>query len=140
MTEQTYPPVEPHWPLGRVAQFYLKRPEGGFDIGMRELVVTSAARTETGWLVTAELPAHIFAADERTFEFEVDEDGESTDCVPWDDELDREYVPPSRRRDFTEEAGTVPVRLGEPSGEISDEEIKRLLGDPKHAESREGRS
>lgn len=123
-----------------MAQFYLKRPEGGFDIDIRELVVSSATRTDTGWLVTAELPGRSFAPDARTFEFEVDEDGESTDCVPWDDDLDREYNPLHRQQSFTEEPGTVPVRVGEPELAISDEEIKRLLGGPKPVEFKGGRA
>lgn len=141
MTNQTYQPVEPHWPLGRVAQFYLKKLKDGSNIGIRELVVSSASRTENGWRVTAELPDHMFARDDLAFEFEVDEDGESTDCVPWDDELDREYNPLRSSWDtYTEPPSTRPIQVGEPAGEIRNEDIERLLEDTKHVPAKEARS
>lgn len=110
---QTYPPVEPHWPHGTVGYIYIKTTAGKKEMGIRELVIQDAEETPDGYRITAGFQAHIDDLAGRSFVFEVDQDGESAECVPWDDALEAEFNAP--RQPFTEAEGTVPIRVGEPA-------------------------
>lgn len=113
MKLQSYPAVEPLWPYGTVAHFYVKDRAEGRRIGIRELVVSHVEPLSDGWRVVARLQDSALDVQNRQFVFQVDNTGESPDCVPWDDDLEEEYNP--RRADFTEAPGTVPIRVGGPT-------------------------
>ena len=107
------PPIDPLWPYGTLAYFYVKNGTEGRDIGVRELRVREVEHLATGWRITAEVREDMLDIKDREFVFEVDENGESPVCVPWDDELEQQYN--LWNGTFTEEPGTVPVRIGGPT-------------------------
>ena len=113
MKFETYPPVEPHWPHGTVGYIYIKTSAGKKEMAIRELVIQDAEVTPDGYRITAGFPSHILDLANRSFVFDVDGEGESADCVPWDDALEAEFNAP--RQPFTEAEGTVPIRSGEPT-------------------------
>lgn len=93
MRLQNHEPVEPHWPYGTVAYFYITESPAGKTITTRELVVEEVTEIEDGYRVIAGPMDHQHSPDAETYVFEVDQDGESAQCVPWDDELETQYHP-----------------------------------------------
>lgn len=82
-----YRPRAPYWPLGSVGRFYIKKsPARGDDAGLmavERLPIRNVRRIDNGWV--------ILAGDKGEYIFEVDANGESPECVPWDDEMEREF-------------------------------------------------
>lgn len=113
MRLQQYPAVEPHWPYGTVGYIYMKTTDGEKDMGIRELVIQEAVKTNAGWFIRAGLQTHQFSPSDETYSFEVGENGEAAQCVPWDDDLEEQFNP--RVGPFAEAPGTKPVRFSEPS-------------------------
>lgn len=87
----------PHWPLGSVGRFYVKKDPAWGDaqglMAVERLDIRNVRRIDTGFVV--------LAGDRGQYLFEVDTNGESAECVPWDDEMEREFqlhgedIPPS---------------------------------------------
>jgi len=83
--------------MGSVGRIYVKQdPAWGDDQGLmavERLTIRKLTRTQNGWVIVA--------GDNREHVFEVDADGESPDCVPWDSELEQQFrkqggdIPPS---------------------------------------------
>ena len=120
MTNTQLQPFEPFWPYGTVAHFYTKRlTTSSQEVAMRELQIERVELLVNGWRVTARVKANQLDSRDREFTFEVDENGESPDCVPWDDELENEYRP--KRKTYTEESDTVPIRLASPRLEVTED-------------------
>lgn len=113
MKLEQLPAVEPHWPYGTVAQFYIKRGAAVKAIGVRELAVLDVIEIEGGYRITAGSMQNQYDVNDRQFVFEVDETGESVECVPWDDDMEQEFNSVHRR--YTEAPGTKPIRVSEPS-------------------------
>ena len=77
------PPVEPFWPYGCVAYISL-----GLDGRLKctQLPIVEAAKTADGWEVL------VHKSREEDLLFELDDAGESTACVPWDEEMEASYL------------------------------------------------
>lgn len=90
---ESYDPVEPLWPYGAVAYMFpipaKKMSDGKPAIGIRKAEITGVHRMPDGdWRVTADV-----YSDGRREVFDVDEDGESAECIPWNDDLEETYAP-----------------------------------------------
>lgn len=73
--------------MGSVGRIYVKQDPGwGDDQGLmavERLPIRHLMRIDSGWV--------ILAGDKGEYIFEVDANGESAECVPWDDEMERQF-------------------------------------------------
>lgn len=81
--ERKREPIEPHWPWGSIAFLEIRRAEP--TAGWYEVV--EVTKTQDGWEVVATRPG--LAVD---LVFDVDEDGESANCIPWDQDVDSQFI------------------------------------------------
>lgn len=72
--------IEPFWPSGSVAHIYIDTNARTPVLQVEELAISRVVEGPTGWRVEAE--GNIF---------DVDEQGESADCVPWDEMMEMQY-------------------------------------------------
>lgn len=89
---ESYDPVEPLWPYGAVAYMYpipaKDMSDGKPSIGVEKIPITGAhPMPDGGWRVT------IGSGLEKKLILDLDEDGESAECIPWNDDLEETYVP-----------------------------------------------
>ncbi|WP_144836045.1 hypothetical protein [Kocuria rosea] len=89
---ESYDPVEPLWPYGAVAYMYPipaeKMSDGKPSIGVEKIPITGAhPMPDGGWRVT------IGSGLEKKLILDLDEDGESAECIPWNDDLEETYAP-----------------------------------------------
>ncbi|MFF0903980.1 UNVERIFIED_CONTAM: hypothetical protein RF653_09930 [Kocuria sp. CPCC 205316] len=86
-----YDPVEPLWPYGAVAYMFPVPAERVSDgkpaIGVRKVQVIGVHPMPDGWRITAG------TGDLDDEVLDVDEDGESAECIPWNDDLEATYGP-----------------------------------------------
>jgi len=83
LMDRRRPAVEPFWPWGAVAWLII-RSDGQKRAEWYE--VRRVTKIEGGWEVIAGRENQ-----STDYAFEVDENGESAMCVPWDDEIDRQF-------------------------------------------------
>ena len=78
---------QPHWPRGAVGRFYVKQDPARGDahglMAVEQLPLLNVRRIDTGFV--------LLAGAKGEYLFEVDTNGESAECVPWDDEMEREF-------------------------------------------------
>lgn len=83
MTKQNprrLPAVEPHWPTGTVAHIYVTTKATTPTVDVEELAISRVTATPHGYRIVAEGTV-----------YDVDRNGESAECVPWDGLIDMQY-------------------------------------------------
>lgn len=108
-------------------------------MAVEQLPVLNVRRVDTGFV--------ILAGEKGEYLFEVDGNGESRECVPWDDEMEREFqlygadIPPTYDMPAPEPepVASQPVevpraQVGEPSGIVTQTDPKLYSSGPRTEE------